>query len=187
MFPSSNRTPPGVGTWPGPAVVLSALALFFACGCLGPAKSEAMVPRTDTLSVKRQRGSISVSVVDAREVKPDKLFVTPDGFKAALEQSIQKSGLFESVTEGSGDYELKVGIVRLTRDTGLDAVAALATRWTLHRHGEDQPMLDEIITKSYTASLSEAFSADTRQRKANEGVARDVIKAALERISSLTL
>jgi hypothetical protein len=146
-----------------------------------------MVVSTGAPGGHHHRGSINVTVVDARAVKPDKLYVTPEGLKIALEESIQKAGLFESVVARAGDYQLDVGIIRLTRDTGLDAVAALVTRWTLRRSGREEPLMDEVITKSYTATLSEAFSADTRQRKANEGAAREVLKTGLERVSNLTL
>jgi len=138
-------------------------------------------------ATRQHSGSVSVIVVDAREKKQGKLLVTPEGLREAVVQAVQRTKIFNSVATRDGAYELRVGIIRLSENTGPNAITGLATRWTLTGAGKAEPLMDEVITKSYSAKFSEGAIGDTRQRAANEGAAREVINEAFMKLSNLSL
>lgn len=164
-------------------LLASVLIITLAAGCA--ARSEHMIPKDFTAS-RQNSGSVTVTVVDAREKREGKLTIAPETFARAIRQSIEASKLFGSVAPQGGTYDLRVGIIRVSQDTGPTAVAGMASRWTLTSAGKSDPLFDQVITKSYSAKFSEGATGDTRQRAANEGAAREVISEAIRKLSNLS-
>jgi hypothetical protein len=170
-----------------PILVLSALLLG---GCATPAQSGAMMP-TAMGSVTKHPGTLVINVDGGSETSAAGASqISNKDFAAALEQSIQQSGLFSQVIPfgQASDYNLDVQIVRLQQPMmGFSMTATLETNWTLTRLSDKSVVWRKAVVSSHTAKTGEAFAGTTRLRLATEGAARNNIQDAIAQMSALTL
>lgn len=158
-------------------------------GCASPASRDAM--STDSLSVARKHPySVSIETRGGGETGAmDSSNISNEDLKAAIEQSITKTGLFRSIVQGKGgDYELTVTVTQLTKPLmGFSMTAGLETAWSLVKVADKSAVLRRAISSSHTAGAGEAFAGVTRLRLAVEGAARKNITQGLEAIAALNL
>ncbi len=167
--------------------------LLFACAslvsCVSPAQPEAMIPESVALQHKFHQ-SVSTVVSGGQSTNP--LWtsqVANEDFQTALQDSIEKHGLFSQVLRSNGgDYVLDVRLVRLGQPIiGLNMTVTADVEWRLNRGSSGSRVWEERIVRKYTATVGQAFAGVKRLRLANEGAIRENIKAALEKISRLSL
>ena len=105
-------------------------------------------------------------------------------FEGALKVSMQAHGLL-AVDENRGRYLLNAKLVNLDKPfVGFDMKVTSTIRYTLTLKGRNNPMLDDSITASYTATVNDAFLGAERLRLANEGSIRENIRQFLKKLAS---
>lgn len=145
---------------------------------------------TDLSLGKKTNHSVSVGVTGGQKTNP--LWtsqVANEDFKAALETTIRRSGLFSQVLEGgSGQYQLDVRLVQLRQPMmGFNMTVEAQTDWRLRETSSGRVIWEEHVNKAFTATVGDAFAGVKRLRLANEGAIRENIKAGLGRIAALPL
>ena len=115
--------------------------------------------------------------------------VANEDFKAALEMTIERTGLFSRVIRSAnGDYQLDVRLVQLRQPmVGFNMTVEAQTEWRLRHVSSGRVVWQENVNRAFTATVGDAFAGIKRLRLANEGAIREDIKAGLERIATLSL
>jgi hypothetical protein len=167
-------------------LLVSAAALT--AGCATASKPDDMVATPATL-VHRNSASVSVAVSGGKETNPMwESQISDDAYAQALRDSIQKSGLFANVTDGSANYRLNAFIGKVDQPVfGLSFTVKLEVSYTLVDARSGKTVWQKDIKSQYTAHPSDAFVGVTRLRLANEGAARANIQQALAAMSTLSL
>ena len=170
----------------GVALTLIAAAAL-TTGCATASKPNDMVA-TPTL-VHRNSGSVSVEVSGGRATNPMWTSqISNDAFAQALRDSIQKSGLFSTVTDSGANYKLSAFLGKVDQPLfGFSMTVKMEVTYTLIDAGSGKTLWQKDIASQYTAHPSDAFAGVTRLRLANEGAARANIQQALAQLSTLSL
>lgn len=158
-------------------------------GCSSPASREAMAP-PDLVVSQQHRHSLRVQASGGAETGGlDSSNIADADLKAAIEDAVIRSKLFQSIVQGNdGDYELHVQVVSLRRPLiGGTLNVELETGWSLVRRADRTVLLRKSIRSTGTASMAEAFAFVTRLRLAVETAARDSIRQGLLAIAELNL
>lgn len=152
------------------AMAASVAAMLGLAACATPSRPEAMaVPMTAALSVSAgQTGYHSVTTVTVNggsDTNPLLVAQVSDAdLKTALETSLAAAGYMGS--EGQA-MSVNASLIDLQQPmVGLDMTVTSRVRYTVMRNG--QPIFDETIAATGTATVSEAFAATDRIRLANE-------------------
>lgn len=158
--------------------------------CAAGARPEAMRPQTPPTVAKQHAGAVRVAVSGGNETNP--LWtseISSEAFGQALSEAIRQSSVFADVRAAApSDYLLDVVLLDVDQPmVGLSMTVTLTARWSLVSGKTNQTIWKSDISKSYTAAMSDAFAAVKRLRLANEGAARENIKAGLEELSKVTL
>jgi len=171
----------------GVVLALVAAAALTA-GCATPSKPDEMVATPATV-VHRNSDSVSVAVSGGKETNPMWTSqISSDAFAEALRDSIQKSGLFGSVTDGGGSYKLNAFLGKVDQPLfGLSMTVKMEVSYTLVDTRSGKTVWQKDIASQYTAHPSDAFVAVKRLRLANEGAARANIQQAIAEMSTLSL
>ena len=171
----------------GLTIAALTLMLAFGSGCATPAQPAAMVPTSATVA-RKYTASVVLITQGGMETNPMMMSDISNGdFTTAVVTSLDKFGLFTSVLRtGAGDYRLDVRLLKLNRPLlGADMHVSMETYWKLTRASDEKVLFAESVHSSYTAPFSDAFVGVVRLRLANEGVARENIKSAIERLSRI--
>lgn len=158
-------------------------------GCASPATVQGMHPQSLTF---QNKAPFSISVQAAGGEKTNPLWtseISNKSFAQTIRESIAESGLFRSViTAGDGDYLLEVSIINVDKPVaGFDMTVNMAVSWKLTRVATRKIVFQDVIYKSYTATMGDAFAGIKRLRLAQEGAARENIQEGLARISRVKL
>ena len=169
-------------------LLLASCALFLV-GCASPATREGMKAQILNLQNKHPF-SVKVQTEGGRKTNP--LWtseISSESFAQAVQESISESGLFRSVVTGSdGDYLLEVTIINVDKPlVGFDLTVNMAVNWTLTHISTKKVVFQNVIGKSFTATVGDAVVAIKRLRLAEEGAARKNIQEGLNSISQLKL
>jgi hypothetical protein len=172
-------------------IVLTAVSLLMT-GCASPATVQGMQPQSLALQALQNKHPFSVSVQAAGGEETNPLWtseISNEAFAQAIREGIAESGLFRSViTAGDGDYLLEVSIVNVDKPVaGFDMTVNMAASWKLTHVATRKIVFQDVIYKSYTATVGNAFAGIKRLRLAQEGAARENIQEGLNRISRLKL
>ncbi|MBS0342467.1 MAG: hypothetical protein JSS56_18275 [Proteobacteria bacterium] len=170
-------------------VLCAFVGIAFLAACASPADRTDMTPTAIeaarkfpyTLSV-RTAGGNETSAMGSSEISNADL-------RAAIEGAVTRSSLFRQVVgDKSGDYELTVIVIQLTKPTfGGDFTVDMEATWTLLKTSDRSVAMRKSISSSHTATMNDAFVGVTRLRLAVEGAARDNIKSGLAQIAALNL
>lgn len=171
----------------GAALALMAAAALTA-GCATASRPDDMVATPATL-VHRNSGSVAVQVSGGKDTSAmGASQISNDAFAQALRDSIQKSGLFGSVTDAGANYKLDAFIGKVDQPLfGFSMTVKMEVSYTLIDTRSGTTVWQKDISSQYTAHPSDAFAGVTRLRLANEGAARENIKQALADMSTLSL
>jgi|TARA_B110000971_G_scaffold141605_1_gene144777 hypothetical protein len=175
---------------------LKLMALTFiavlATGCAAPAQMQLMIPETnrDISKLPQQlKSNIFVQSVSGGE-KTNPLWtseISSNGYKTALEQSLANAGLL-GVIQDDSNYHLIVSMIKVSQPMiGLGMTVNATVKYQMKEIDSGKIVLSEIISRPYTAKFSDAVIAVYRLQKANEGAARENIKAFIDRLSNLNL
>jgi hypothetical protein len=173
-----------VFSWLTLAVLIAVLT-----GCASPAQVSNM-KATPAIDGKKFARSIKVEVKGGAETESlSSSNVSNTDLKAAIELSIESSGLFKSIVQGKdGDYELSVTVTQINKPLfGASFTVTMETAWSLVKISDKSIAMRKVILSSHTVSIGDAFVGVTRLRLAVEGAVQDNIKQGLEAISKLTL
>jgi len=134
-----------------------------------------------SLSVKTGGGN-ETSALGSSEISNEDL-------RAAIEKSVTQTALFKEVVKGkSGDYELSVSVVKLTKPLfGGSFTVEMEAGWSLIKTSDKSVLMRKSVTSSHTATMGDSLVGVTRLRLAVEGAARNNIKQGLEAISALDI
>jgi hypothetical protein len=168
-------------------IVLSAGIL---AGCATPAAIEKMVvalPITQTNpSLKNAVGVADVT--GGKETNPMWTSqVSSDGFRRALEQSLENAGMLSKIVTGS-KYQLTADLTRLDQPMmGFDMTVTSTVRYSLIETQSRKEIYSRVIQIGHTASVSDAFMGVERLRLANEGAVKANIQAFINDLVALKL
>ncbi|HEV2443950.1 MAG TPA: hypothetical protein VGT07_15615 [Steroidobacteraceae bacterium] len=169
-----------------------ALALIAAtaltAGCATASNPDDMVSTPATV-VHRNTDSVSVAVTGGKETNPMWTSqISNDAYAKALSDSIQKSGLFGSVTDGGANFKLNAFLGKVDQPLfGFAMTVKMEVTYTLIDTRSGKTVWQKDIASQYTAHPSDAFAGVTRLRLANEGAARANIQQAIAEMSTLSL
>jgi hypothetical protein len=168
-------------------VILLAVALG---GCAAPAAVENMsvfkpISHTNT-ALKNNIGVDSVN--GGKETNPMWTSqVSSEGFKRALEQSLENAGMFSKIVSG-GKYQLTADLNKLDQPiAGFDMTVTATVRYSLVETKSRKEVYGRVIQMAYTAKLSDAFAGTTRLKLANEGAVKANIQALIDDLVALKL
>lgn len=172
------------------AGALALLAVVVAlAGCASPANRDAMTT-TSVASSKKLPFSVSVKTGGGSETNPLwSADISDDDLRAAIEKSITQTALFKEVVKGkTGDYELSVSIVKLSKPTfGAAFTVDMEAGWSLVKLSDNSVAMRRVVKSTYTGGAFDSLVGTTRLRMAVEGAARNNIKQGLEAVSALNL
>jgi len=133
----------------------------------------------------RYDGSVHVTVVGGKETNP--LWAPEIGdaaFCTAVENAVEKSGVFTGIGGEEAPYRLGVRILHYSQPTmGLDFNIAMESAWTL-TDSRGKVLWSDSIKSRYKAKWGDAFIAAERVQKAKEGAARENIRLGVESLNS---
>jgi ATP phosphoribosyltransferase regulatory subunit HisZ len=168
--------------------LLAALAAASLGGCATGAKPEAMV--ADKVAISHSSSS-DVTVVVSGGKETSKLGasqVSDAAFAQALRDSITKSGLFKSVADTGGRYELSAFIGKVDQPMiGFSLTVKMEVSYTLIDTSSGKTVWSKNIASEHTAKTGEAFAAVERLRLANQGAAKANIEQAISEMSQVDL
>lgn len=170
------------------AVICLIFATAYLQGCASGATVVGMTSMK-TIDAARQHmpEKISVAAVDGgRSTNPMWTSqVDSKSFEDALTESLKINGLLSS---GQGTYVLKSTLQNLQQPIiGLDMTVRADVLYVLKDSVSGKALLNETITSSYTATISDAFAGIKRLRLANEGAIRSNIELLIQRLATLPL
>jgi hypothetical protein len=163
-------------------------ATALTAGCATASRPEEMVA-TPASVVHRNSDSVSVAVSGGKETNPMWTSqISNDAFAQALRDSIRKSGLFGSVTDGGASYRLNAFLGKVDQPLfGFSMTVKMEVTYTLVDTRSGRTVWQKDVASEYTAHPSDAFAAVKRLRLANEGAARANIQQAIAQMSTLSL
>jgi hypothetical protein len=168
-------------------VIFSAAIL---AGCATPAAVEQMavtLPVTQTnLTLKN---SVSVAdVTGGRDTNPMWTSqVSSDGFRRALEQSLENAGMFNKVVAGSR-YQLTADLSRLDQPfMGFDMTVTSTARYSLIESQSRKEVYARVIQIGHTSTVSDAFMGAQRLKLASEGAVKANIQSFINDLIALKL
>ena len=170
-------------------VVLTLIAAAaLTAGCATASRPDDMVAAPAAV-VHRNSDSVSVAVTGGKETNPMWTSqISSDAFAQALQDSIQKSGLFGSVTADGGNYKLNAFLGKVDQPLfGFSMTVKMEVSYTLIDTRSGKTVWQKDVASQYTATPSEAFAGVKRLRLANEGAARANIQQAIADMSALSL
>ncbi len=165
------------------------MGFVFLFGCASPSKMENMVLENSSASQltydKNLNTNIEVgSVSGGKKTNPAWTSeIDNEAFGGALAQSLKNAGLLAS---DGGKYQLEVSMLSVDQPLfGLNFKVVTKIQYKLKEISSGNIIFDEVITAEHTAKVGDAFVAVKRLRLANEGSAKENIKALLQAFSEL--
>ncbi len=172
--------------------ILSLIFFFFTVvalsACAKAPDVTRMIPSTPPLTVKHMGKVLRVGEVTGGKVTNpmNESMIEDTGFREALIETLQKSGLFQAVvTDQAGDYELQTEIISQEVQGMYDATATLFVHYRLLEVSSQQEIWKENLLSRYLAKFEESFIGIERRRRANEGVVRENLLQLVERLSQV--
>lgn len=170
--------------------IIALIPVLVLAACATAAKSTSM--QAPEVKLERQYAySVSVKVSGGQETGAmDTTNISNSEFKAAIEESIRKSGLFKSVVPsgGEGDYRLTVMVAKVDKPAiGFTFTVNMDAGWTLVRSSDRAVVMRQLIRSSNTATTGDAFVGASRLQMAVEGAAQNNIELGLRALSQLDL
>ena len=173
-----------------PLLIISLLVLLQ--GCASPAQIGGMIEeksRSVSNAPQQLRSNILVQSVTGGE-STNPLWTSEIGskeYQVALEQSLANAGLL-GVTQNDNKYQLAVSMLQVDQPlVGFNLTVTAKVQYTLKETNSGSIVYSRFIIRPYTAVLSETIFLQKRLRKANEGAARENIKAFIDQLYSLNL
>lgn len=168
-------------------VVFSSAILI---GCATPAAIEqmaVMLPMTQTNSTFKN--SISVAdVTGGKDTNPMWTSqVSSDGFRRAIEQSLENAGMFNKFITGSR-YQLTADLTRLDQPfMGFNMTVTSTVRYSLIESQSRKEVYTRVIDISHTATVSDALGGAQRLKLASEGAIKFNISSLINDLIALKL
>ena len=165
-----------------------AATLLLLSGCATPSQP-APLTQSDFTPQNRHASTVEVKVTGGSETSAAGASqISNQAFAEALTKTINESKVFAGTGGTDSKYTLEVHIVALQQPMfGGTFTVQLETNWRLLDRATGNPVWQQGIRSSGTATMGEAFVGVTRLRLANEAAARANIRDALTQISALTL
>jgi len=155
-------------------------------GCASPAQRAAMESGA-VMPARLSIGSnVRVSVSGGQDTSAVGAPAIADAdLKAAIEASILKASLFESVRQDFADFDLVARIIEVQRPVaGFSFTVTLEIAWQLVRASDQKILFRKSIRSEHTTGALESFAGVTRLRMAIEGAAKKNIEVFLQEVSS---
>lgn len=171
---------------------LGALLVLLALVCTGcplTIKSEAMIPLVQ-MPLHKSTSDVVISVTGATNVSAQEpVHIMDEDFAQALQEAIEKSGLFRKVVRDiSASYQLQASVSQINEQIfGLDMTTSMEVNYSLASTTPKKVLWKKGITTTHTTAFGEALISVTRVRLATEGAARRNIEEAIQEISKLGL
>ncbi len=148
-----------------------------------------MIPSTPPSAISQSDKVLRVGeVTGGKETKPMMQSTIDDaGFRQALVETLQKSGLFRSVItdQGAADYELQTEIISQEVQGVYDKTATLFVHYRLLSVSTQQEIWKENLLSRYVAEFEESVFVLDRSKEANEGAVRENLLQLVEKLSQV--
>ncbi|MFA5242822.1 MAG: hypothetical protein WC029_03410 [Sulfuricella sp.] len=170
-------------------LAVMALVVLALTGCASPANRGAMTPQGIVVS-KHHPYTLNVQTGGGSETGAmDSSNISDADLKAAIEDAVMQSKLFESVIQGAGgDYILSVRVTTLSKPIfGATFTVEMETAWSLTKAADRSVVMRKSVKSSGSATMSDAFAGVTRLRMAVENAARENISQGLKAVAELSL
>lgn len=164
-------------------IILTAAALSLTA-CATASQPGAMVPSVSAQSIVSPQSklfeSVTVGPVGGGK-KTNPLWtseVSDEDFAEALRQSFAAHAMLAT---DSGDYRLDAELMKLKQPVmGIDMSVTSDVKYTLTNVATGAVVFEDVISKKYTAKMSDAFVGVKRLQLANEGSIKSNISALIE-------
>ncbi len=170
--------------------LLIILCTAILAGCATPAAVEQMAFSLPLIQTNPAlKNSIGVAeVTGGRETNP--LWtsqVSSDGFRRALEQSLENAGMFSKIVAGS-KYQLVADLTRLDQPMmGFDMTVNATVRYSLIETQSRKEIYARVIQIGHTSTVSDAFIGSIRLKLASEGAVKANIQSFINDLIALKL
>jgi ABC-type uncharacterized transport system auxiliary subunit len=171
-----------------PALVILLSAVLALGGCATGASKESMAV-APTVVLKKFTSSVKVEARGGSETGAmDSSNISNADLKSAIEASSASSGLFKTLSQTGGDYELTVNLTQLSKPIfGGAFTVDMETAWSLVKAADKSIVMRKVVRSSHTATFSDSLVGVTRLKLAVEGAARKNIEDGLKAVSELPL
>jgi hypothetical protein len=172
-----------------PAAILLCAVLLSGSGC-----AQAATARGMTLGAGELKGPPSAAVASAFAVgevsggqettSSSHTRIADAPFREALRESLRIAGLLSE----RPDAPLSVGATLVEQNVqtfGFSLTAGSVVRYMIRETRSGAAVIDETISTTHTATVSDAFNAETRIRLAVEGAARNSLAALVQRLNTI--
>ena len=170
-------------------VALVASIAITMSGCATPISKDAVVVN-NIQTTKHHQKTVSVKAQGGAETGAmDTPNISNENLAKAIEESIDKNGLFTQVIHGdNSDYVLTITVINMSTPVfGLSFTVTMETAWSLSEHKTKKVIMRDSIKSTHTASVGDAFVAVKRQRLAVEGAIRENIRLGLMNVAKLQI
>lgn len=164
---------------------------LFVSGCAIGAVGSAMVPGLETAPACRSVDSLNVSIAlgtvggGSATRGWDRSLVSSESLAEALRMTLAQRGLL-SADPDEAPYQLDVFLVELNQPAGGYTTEVVSfIRYKLF-DSDDRIVFDDVITASYTLSVSDVFYGVKRMRLASEGSVKTNIVVFLHELCAET-
>lgn len=165
-------------------ILITAAAAFCLTACATASQPGAMVPAVSADSIVTSQSklfeAVTVAPVNGGK-KTNPLWtseVSNEDFAEALRQSFAAHAMLAT---DSGDYRLDAELVKLKQPVmGIDMSVTSDVKYTLTNTATGAVVFEDVISKKYTAKMSDAFVGVKRLQLANEGSIKSNISALIE-------
>ena len=170
--------------------LLIILCAAILAGCATPTAVEQMAVSLPILQTNPAlKNSVGVAeVTGGRETNP--LWtsqVSSDGFRRALEQSLENAGMFSKIVAGS-KYQLTADLTRLDQPIiGFDMTVTSTVRYSLIETQSRKEIYARVIQIGHTSTVSDAFIGSLRLKLASEGSIKANINSFINDLIGLKL
>lgn len=171
-------------------ILIAALSAVVLAGCATPAAVEKMAVSLPIAQTNPAlKNSVGVAeVTGGRETNPMWMSqVSSDGFRRALEQSLENAGMFSKIVAGS-KYQLTADLTRLDQPMmGFDMTVTSTVRYSLIENQSRKEVYGRVIQIGHTATVSDSFMGSQRLKLASEGAVKANIQAFVNDLVALKI
>lgn len=167
-------------------LILSATVMY---ACIPAPEVSEMIPSTTPSTILHSDKVLRVGEVTGGKKTNPMMESTIDnaGFRQAMVETLQKSGLFRSVIidQAPADFELQTEIISQDVQGMYDKMAVLFVHYSLVDASSQQVIWKENLISRYLVKFEETVFVLDRRKIANEGVVRENLNLLVERLSQV--
>ncbi|MGJ8678040.1 MAG: hypothetical protein ACSHX0_11025 [Akkermansiaceae bacterium] len=164
------------------SIALALVACFSSCATPARVSEMSVVAPSAIKNAKYKNAIAVVEVKGGKETNPAWTSqISSSDFKEALNNSLASAGLLAQ--KQNVKYDLSVNMLSVKQPAiGISFTVYTQVQYSLTKRSNKQQVVNEVIDANYTAKMSDSIVGVKRLKLANEGAAKENIKAFLNKL-----